>query len=70
MLVKLLIFAAMVGIVASLGSALFYLGKQTKDSPKMIRALTVRVALSFALIILLFGAWAAGLIQPHSLSGL
>jgi hypothetical protein len=60
----------MIGIVASLGSALFHLGKQTKDSSKMIRALTVRVGLSVALIVLLFGAWAAGLIQPHSLSGL
>lgn len=68
-MVKLLILAAMIGIVLSLASALYYLGKQTKDSGKMVKALTVRVGLSFALIILLFGAWAAGLIQPHALSG-
>lgn len=68
-LVKLIIFAAMIGIVVSLASALFCLGKQTKDSSKMVKALTIRVGLSFALIILLFGAWAAGLIQPHALSG-
>lgn len=59
----------MIGIAISLASALFYLGKHTKDSSKMVKALTVRVGLSVALIILLFGAWAAGLIQPHALSG-
>ena len=59
----------MIGIAISLASALFYLGKRTKDSSKMVKALTVRVGLSVALIILLFGAWAAGLIQPHALSG-
>jgi len=59
----------MIGIAISLASALFYLGKHTKDSSKMVKALTVRVGLSVALIILLFGAWAVGLIQPHALSG-
>jgi len=54
----------MVGIVISLGSALFHLMTDKGDSKKMVRALTVRVGLSVGLFLLLMAAWAAGLIQP------
>lgn len=54
----------MLGILLSLGSALFHLMTDKGDSKKMVRALTVRVALSVGLFILLMGAWAAGLITP------
>jgi membrane associated rhomboid family serine protease len=65
-LVRLLIFLALVGIVASLGSALFHLSRgSTTDSAKMARALTVRIALSLALFALLIIAWYVGLISPH-----
>jgi hypothetical protein len=54
----------MLGILFSLGSALFHLMNDKGDSKKMVRALTVRVALSVTLFLLLMGAWALGLIQP------
>lgn len=58
----LLIFA---GILASLGSGLFYLVRNKGDSGQVARALTVRIALSVVLFLLLMLAWYAGLIQPH-----
>lgn len=54
----------MLGILLSLGSALFHLMTDKGDSKKMVRALTVRVGLSVGLFLVLMAAWAAGLIQP------
>lgn len=65
---KLLVLAILVGIVVSLGSALFHLVHDRKgETRNMVRALTVRISLSVALFVLLFIAWAAGWIQPHGL---
>jgi len=66
-MIKILIVACLIAIVVSLGSGLFHLVNDKGDSKKMVRALTVRVALSVALFILLFIAWSQGLIQPHGL---
>lgn len=66
MLIKVLIVLVLLAIVASLGSGLFYLVKDDGSTKRMARALTVRIALSVALFILLFIAWSNGLIQPHS----
>ena len=65
MLIKVLIVAVLIAIVASLGSGLFHLVKDDRQSKKMVNALTVRIALSVALFILLFIAWRQGLITPH-----
>ncbi len=64
-LIKLLVILALVGIVGSLGTALFHLSSSRGDSKKMARALTVRVGLSVALFALLMLAWYLGLITPH-----
>ena len=65
---KLLVVAILIGIVASLGSALFHLVHDRKgETKRMVRALTVRISLSVALFILLFVAYAAGWIEPHGL---
>jgi hypothetical protein len=66
-LVKILIVVALIAIVASLGNALFHLSSGKGDSKKMARALTIRVALSVSLFILLMIAWYLGLIAPHGL---
>jgi hypothetical protein len=52
------IFVALifVGILASLGSALFYLMRDRGGSNKTVNALTVRIGLSVALFLLLLGA--------------
>lgn len=65
-LFRLLVVVALGAIIASLGSALFHLARGAQeDSGKMIRALTLRIALSLALFALLMLAWYAGLISPH-----
>jgi hypothetical protein len=65
MLIKVLIVVVLAGIVLSLASGLFHLVRDESQSKKMVNALTVRIALSVALFILLFIAWQQGLIAPH-----
>jgi hypothetical protein len=62
---ELLVVATLIGIVGSLGSALFSMSSGPTDSKAMVRALTVRVALSVGLFVLLFIGWRMGLIHPH-----
>jgi hypothetical protein len=66
-LIKVLIVGCLLAIVASLGSGLFHLVNDKGESKKMVTALTVRIALSVALFILLFIAWSQGMIEPHGI---
>ena len=64
--VKLIVLGLLAAIVVSMGSALFHLVHDRKgETRKMVRALTVRISLSVALFILLFVAYALGLIELH-----
>jgi hypothetical protein len=65
-IVKLGILLILLGIIGSLGSALFYLSRDGDDSKRTVRALTVRVGLSVLLFVLLLIAYAAGLVQPNA----
>lgn len=65
--IRLLVVAALIAIVASLGTALFHLSSGRGDSRKLVRALATRVALSIVLFILLILAWRSGLITPHGI---
>lgn len=71
--VRFLVIAVFIGIVASLGSALYHLSRSAgaarsdEDSRKMARALTIRIGLSIVLFLLLMLAWYVGLIAPHGL---
>jgi hypothetical protein len=65
MLIKYLIVAVLLAIVASLGSGLFFMLRDKGESNRMVNSLTVRIVLSVALFALLFVAWYAGLLQPH-----
>ncbi len=66
-LFQILVVCVLVGIVASLGNALFHLSRGQGDSRKMVRALTLRVGLSVGLFLLLIAAWAMGIISPHGI---
>jgi apolipoprotein N-acyltransferase len=66
-LIKILIVVCLLAIVVSLGSGLFHLVNDKGESKRMVTALTIRIALSIALFILLFIAWSQGLIEPHGL---
>jgi len=66
-IIKILVIACLAAIVYSLGSALYQMMNDKGDSRKMVKSLTVRVALSVGLFILLLIAWSQGLIQPHGI---
>jgi hypothetical protein len=59
---RIVVILFLVFIVASLGSALYYLVKDRGGSERMARALTVRVVLSVALFALLMLGFYFGLI--------
>jgi ABC-type dipeptide/oligopeptide/nickel transport system permease component len=66
MVVKIVIVAFLVAILLSLASGYFFLiYKKTPSDKAMVNALTVRVALSVALFVLLLLAWYFGFIEPH-----
>lgn len=61
---KLLVILLFGAIVASLGSGLFYLTKDDQGSPRVLRALKIRVALSLALVAFLLLAYFLGWVAP------
>lgn len=69
MLIKTITIITFVAIVYSLGSALYHLVKHrdNQDSEKTYRALTLRIGLSMALFVLLFIAFATGLLRPQGI---
>jgi phosphotransferase system glucose/maltose/N-acetylglucosamine-specific IIC component len=68
---RLIVILVMLGILASLGSALFHLVRTGRDGGdrRMVKALTWRIGLSVALFLALILAYSLGLIQPHDLGG-
>ncbi len=67
MVIKLFILAVMAAILASLGSALYFLLRDPALSPRTVKALTTRISLSIALFLFLLFAALSGWIQPHGL---
>jgi hypothetical protein len=63
----LIVVALFVAVLASLGSALYYLLRSRGGSKSLVRALTLRIGLSMLLFLLLMIAWYAGLIEPHGI---
>jgi hypothetical protein len=66
-MIKFLIVICLIGIIISLGTGLFHMVNDKGESKRMVRALTVRISLSVALFILLWIAYANGLIEPHGI---
>jgi len=71
---KLLLVVAFLAILASLGSALFFMLRSDKNaaddtqrSKHMARALALRIGLSIVLFVCLLVAWQLGYIQPTGL---
>lgn len=62
---KIVILIILAMIVASLFLALFTLVKDKGQTNRTVRALTLRVALSVGLIVLLLVSYKAGLIKPN-----
>ena len=67
MLIKIVVILMLLLIFASLGSGLVFMIRDQGRGPRAVKALTVRIALSISLFLLLMLAYATGLITPHGL---
>ena len=67
MFFKIAVVIILLFILFSLGSGLFFLVQDKGQSKRTVKALTVRIALSLGLFILLMIAYAMGLITPHGI---
>lgn len=67
MITKLFIIFIMIVIAGSLASGLFFLVRDPGQSKRTVKALTLRIGISFSLFIFLFIAFKLGLIQPHGI---
>ncbi len=61
---KIIVAIAFILIIASLGSALFFMMKDKGKSDRTVKALAMRVGFSITLFILVLVAYHFGLIQP------
>lgn len=68
-LVTALILFVLLCIITSLGMGLYYLVTDRGKTKRTVKALSVRIILSFLLFIALILAFAFGLISPHPLYG-
>lgn len=63
---RLLVIALLIAIVASLAGALLFVYRDSgKSSERAVKALTLRVALSVALFLVLIGGYYFGWIPGH-----
>lgn len=67
MITKLFIIFVMIIIVGSLASGLVFLIKDSGNTKRTVKALTIRVGLSISLFIFLLIAFKLGWIKPHAL---
>lgn len=65
MWVKIIIVLALIAIVGSLFSALYFLAKDKTGGDRTVRALTIRIGLSITLFLLLMLGYYFGLIGQH-----
>jgi len=54
-------------MLASLFSGLFFLYKDKSGSDRMVKALTVRIAIAITIFLILMGSYYFGLISPQGL---
>lgn len=65
----LLVLAFLAVIVFNLGAGLYYLLVDRGQTKRTVRALSWRVGLSVALVLLLVIGMATGVVQPHGVGG-
>lgn len=63
---KFVVLVLLAAVIASLGSALFFLARDRPGSPRMLNALKIRVALSVVLILFLVLSYQFGWIAPDN----
>ncbi|MDH5600385.1 MAG: twin transmembrane helix small protein [Gammaproteobacteria bacterium] len=66
---KILIVINFILILISLGAGMFFLAKDDGKSNRVITSLTLRVALSITLFVLVFAGYYFGDLKPHGIGG-
>ena len=66
-MIRIIVITALVLIIASLGSALYYLYRDRSGGTRMLKALAIRVALSAGLLIFLVVSYKLGWIGASGL---
>jgi len=61
---KAIVLLILLAILISLGSGLYYLIKDREGSSRLMKALTIRIALSATLILFLIISYSLGWISP------
>ena len=67
MITKIFIIFAMIIIAGSLASGLIFLIRDSGNSNRTVKALTIRIAISLSLFIFLLIAFKLGFIKPHGI---
>lgn len=66
MLIKILTILFLIAILYSLASSFFFLMKDKGEGDRMVKRLSWRIGLSIVLLLLLWGAFQLGWIEPNS----
>lgn len=69
MLPKVVIIVGLIGVIAALGFALYYLMNDRSNKKRTATALAIRVSISIAIILFLLIGNYLGWIQPHGIYG-
>jgi hypothetical protein len=64
---RILVLFLVFVMLASLFSGLFFLYKDKSGSDRMVKALTVRIAIAITIFLILMGSYYFGLISPQGL---
>jgi len=67
MITKIFIIFTMIIIAGSLASGLIFLIRDSGNSKRTVKALTLRIGISLSLFIFLLIAFKLGLIKPHGI---
>ncbi len=67
MITKFIIIFAMIIIAGSLASGLVFLIRDSGNTKRTVKALTLRIGISLSLFIFLLIAFKLGLIKPHGI---
>jgi len=65
---KIIIVLLLLAILVSLSSGMFFLVHDKGETNRTVKSLTIRIALSIALFLMLFIGYFTGMIQPHGIS--
>jgi branched-subunit amino acid transport protein AzlD len=67
MITKIIIILTMIIIAGSLASAMVFLIRDSGNTKRTVRALTIRISISISLFLFLLIAFKLGLIKPHGI---